>query len=261
MLAQEIISTHYFRGERVDDNGGLLLRGVKQLSYPIYGVVCHPELLLGEAVCRALVDAGVLDGARCLQSVNGAASLKAPPHVVVVSDVLGDEELDELLEALRHRQLSLPVLTLHERADVSRVVDDLERGAAGQLSLDTSAAELCAGVQLALRGGLVIPPGMQQETLRLLAARAESRMDARRKLSSMTAREREVLLMLVAGTGRTEIARQLGISIHTARTHLERVKAKLGARSQLEAAAEGRRLLGVDQARRRSPSLPTASSH
>lgn len=246
----------------MDDNGSLLLRGVKQLSYPSYGVVCHPELLLGEAVCRALVDAGALDGARCLQSVNGAVfALKAPLHVVVVSDALGDDELDDLLEALRHRQLSLPVLTLHERASVARVVDDLERGAAGQLSLDTSAVELCAGVRLALRGGLVIPAGLQQETLRLLAARAEARLDARRKLESMTAREREVMLMLVAGTGRTEIARQLGISIHTARTHLERVKAKLGARSQLEAAAEGRRLLGVDQARRRSPSLPTASSH
>ena len=253
----------YFRGEQMDDNGSLLLRGVTQLTYPTYGVVCHPELLLGEAVCRALVDAGALDGARSLQSVNGAVfALKAPLHVVVVSDALGDDELDELLEALRHRQLNLPVLTLHEHADAARVADDLERGAAGQLSLDTPAAELCAGVRLALRGGLVIPAGMQQETLRQLAARAESRLDARRKLGSMTAREREVLLMLVAGTGRTEIARQLGISIHTVRTHLERVKAKLGARSQLEAAAEGRRLLGVEQGRRPSPAtLPAASSH
>lgn len=213
-----------------------------------HGLICHPEQLLGEAVSRALVDGTALGGACSVRSINAAvAALRAPTHVVIVSAHLDHADLDDLLEALEHRRLRLPVLTLHDRADVAAVVDDIERGAAGVLSLHEAAGDLCAAVRVALAGGLVIPSDLQPEALHLLAARATQRTEAHRALSVMTPREREILQLLVAGVGRIQMARQLGLSIHTARTHLERVKAKLGARTQLEAATEGRRLLSIEQ--------------
>jgi DNA-binding NarL/FixJ family response regulator len=225
-----------------------LLRRVTALRVPTIGIVCHPQPLIGEAVSRALVDGGALDGAWTLDSVNAAVgTLKSPAHVIILSEDLGSEDLDDVVETLRHRQLTLPVLMLQERPDVERVVGELERGASGVLTLDSPAVDLCASVRLSLRGGLVIPACIQQETLRLLSARAADRQDAHRKLGIMTPRERQVLLLLVDGVGRIEIAHRLGLSSHTARTHLERVKAKLGVRTQLEAAAEGRRLLSAEQ--------------
>ena len=62
-------------------------------------------------------------------------------------------------------------------------------------------------------------------------------------LATLTVREREVLRLLAQGIGRQEIARRLGLSANTVRTHLRHVMEKLGVTSQLAAAARGRALM------------------
>lgn len=54
-------------------------------------------------------------------------------------------------------------------------------------------------------------------------------------LPHLTERELEILLLLRDGFDVTKIARELDISIHTARDHLKRIRAKLGVQSQLQA--------------------------
>jgi DNA-binding NarL/FixJ family response regulator len=58
---------------------------------------------------------------------------------------------------------------------------------------------------------------------------------------ALTAREREVLGLLVAGRTNREVARQLYISEKTVSVHVTNILAKLGARSRTEAAAIARR--------------------
>lgn len=53
-------------------------------------------------------------------------------------------------------------------------------------------------------------------------------------LSTLSARELEVVLALRRGLRLTQVARTMGISTHTARNHLKRVNQKLGAHSQVE---------------------------
>jgi two-component system nitrate/nitrite response regulator NarL len=53
----------------------------------------------------------------------------------------------------------------------------------------------------------------------------------------LTPREREVLVMLVEAAPGGEIARSLGISRNTVRTHIQSVMSKLQVHSRLEAAA------------------------
>ncbi len=52
-----------------------------------------------------------------------------------------------------------------------------------------------------------------------------------------TARQREVLDLLAAGSSNTEIARRMDISPQTVRTHLQQVYARLGVRNRTEAVA------------------------
>ena len=59
----------------------------------------------------------------------------------------------------------------------------------------------------------------------------------------MGAREVEVLRLLVRGASNAQIAARLVISSHTAKHHVSRVLAKLGAASRSEASAKGRDLL------------------
>lgn len=51
----------------------------------------------------------------------------------------------------------------------------------------------------------------------------------------LTRREREALALLAGGHTTEEISEALGVSLFTARNHLARAVAKLGARSRLEA--------------------------
>ena len=56
-------------------------------------------------------------------------------------------------------------------------------------------------------------------------------------VGELTAREREVLGLLVEGARNEEIALRLGISLSTVRSHVHSLLTKLHARSRLEAAA------------------------
>jgi DNA-binding NarL/FixJ family response regulator len=57
----------------------------------------------------------------------------------------------------------------------------------------------------------------------------------------LTAREREVLVLLSRGLTNREIAARLGISAHTAKFHVSSVFGKLGAGSRAEAVSQGMR--------------------
>ena len=58
-----------------------------------------------------------------------------------------------------------------------------------------------------------------------------------RRMSRLTRRERQILVLLAGGADNHAIARELVISPETARTHIQKVLGKLGVHSRLEAAA------------------------
>lgn len=66
---------------------------------------------------------------------------------------------------------------------------------------------------------------------------------------NLTRREREVLELMREGLDARSIAEVLHVSVHTARSHIKRVLAKLGAHSQLEAVAIVNRLASGPQER------------
>ncbi|HEV8358008.1 MAG TPA: LuxR C-terminal-related transcriptional regulator [Gemmatimonadales bacterium] len=57
--------------------------------------------------------------------------------------------------------------------------------------------------------------------------------------TSLTPRELEVIRLMALGLGNKTIARELGISTHTAKFHVASVLAKLGAHSRTEAVSQG----------------------
>jgi DNA-binding NarL/FixJ family response regulator len=86
----------------------------------------------------------------------------------------------------------------------------------------------------AVDGNIAINPGTLQGLLATLAAKTAATNGHRTRL---TVREAEVLSLLGKGVDAQSIARQLGISVNTSRSHLKNIMAKLGAHSQLEAVA------------------------
>jgi DNA-binding CsgD family transcriptional regulator len=71
---------------------------------------------------------------------------------------------------------------------------------------------------------------------------AEARPAASPVDSPLSPREQHVLALLARGLSNKELARELGVSANTVKTHLANVYEKLGARRRTEAIAAARRL-------------------
>jgi DNA-binding NarL/FixJ family response regulator len=117
---------------------------------------------------------------------------------------------------------SKPVVALGSRSE----------GRAGWLPLDATAGQVEAALRAVAVGLIVRPAGNASgsgfEELRERAAHV-----------LLTPRELEVLAAIGAGLANKAIARQLGISLHTVKFHIESLFRKLGARSRAEAVAKG----------------------
>jgi len=105
-------------------------------------------------------------------------------------------------------------------------------GASGFLVKDTEPAELIRAVRVVAAGEGLLSPSVTGRLLAQLAGTTPVTTDAAR-LDVLTAREREVLALVGRGLTNQEIAARLYLSPLTAKTHVSRIMAKLGARDRV----------------------------
>jgi two-component system nitrate/nitrite response regulator NarL len=116
--------------------------------------------------------------------------------------------------------------------DDGRAVDDaLEAGFRGYLTKDTPVGRFISSMEAVVEGQVVLPH-------RLVSAghRRGTSDGIALLVAQLTTREREVLSLLVEGADGGTIARRLGISRNTVRTHVQSILTKLQVHSRLEAA-------------------------
>jgi DNA-binding NarL/FixJ family response regulator len=109
----------------------------------------------------------------------------------------------------------------------------LRAGASGFLLKDTRPADLLAAVRVVAAGDALLAPAV---TRRLIEEFTRHSEPGRRPaaVDEITEREREVLTLIGLGLSNTEIASQLHVSLSTAKTHVGRLLAKLGARDRAQ---------------------------
>lgn len=126
-----------------------------------------------------------------------------------------------------HPEIAVLVLTTF--ADDRHVIAAVDAGAVGYLLKDSGPDQILAGVEAAARGESPLDPKV-----------AGALMAARRRQQppevSLTAREREVLDLVAEGLANKAIARRLGISEKTVKTHLTSVFSALGVTDRTQAA-------------------------
>jgi DNA-binding NarL/FixJ family response regulator len=134
----------------------------------------------------------------------------------------------------RSRVLILTTFDLDEYA-----FSALRYGASGFLLKDVPPAELVRAIRAVASCDAVVAPSV---TRRLLDAFAHRIPDLRQSpapvdatLSSLTTREREILIEVAGGFSNAEIAAHLYLAEATVKTHLGRVLAKLGLRDRVQA--------------------------
>jgi two-component system, NarL family, nitrate/nitrite response regulator NarL len=123
------------------------------------------------------------------------------------------------------------ILALTAMNDRALADEALRLGFRGYLTKDTPVAQFANAIRSVADGQQVLPH-------RLAAATPTSREDSHAAFlaSQLTQREREVLELLVQGADGRAVARHLGISQNTVRTHVQSILTKLQVHSRLEAA-------------------------
>ncbi|WP_370582109.1 response regulator [Plantibacter sp. VKM Ac-2880] len=144
------------------------------------------------------------------------------------------------IEATRHITRAFPtarilVLTTYDLDEYA--FDALKAGAAGFLLKNTRPDELVAAIRAVHAGDAVVSPRITAKLIEAAAPHLGVRQNASTEeaLSELTAREREVLILIGQGETNTEIAARLFLSESTVKAHVGRVLAKLDLRNRVEA--------------------------
>jgi len=125
------------------------------------------------------------------------------------------------------------ILTTFDRDDY--LFAALEAGASGFLLKNGTPEALIDAVRVVARGDALLAPEMTRRVIATFTKRGgTSRTDGRR-LSELTPREHEVLVLLAGGATNAEIAAALVLGEATIKTHVSRVLTKLGLRDRTQA--------------------------
>ena len=126
------------------------------------------------------------------------------------------------------------VLTTFEQDDY--ILAALQAGASGFLGKGASPTQLLDAIRVVARGEALLSPRATRVVIeRALASPAAAPADPTGPdLSVLTEREREIVALVAQGLSNDEIAGRLFLSPLTAKTHVNRAMAKLGARDRAQ---------------------------
>jgi DNA-binding NarL/FixJ family response regulator len=152
------------------------------------------------------------------------------PAVDVI--LLRDRAGYNLADEMQRLTAALPgsrVLVTGPSLDEDAILRCLALGAKGYVSEAASSAELIKAIRI-VHQGLI---WASRSVLAAFIGRAASLPDARCRRTGITARQKEVLKMLVAGRSNREIAAPLGIEERTVKAHVAHLMRRLGAKNRI----------------------------
>jgi DNA-binding NarL/FixJ family response regulator len=115
------------------------------------------------------------------------------------------------------------------------VFSALRTGASGFMLKDAPPEELVDAIRVVAGGSALLAPAVTRAVIAEFARHPPAGAQPPAALEELTAREREVLLLLCRGRSNSEIAADLVVSEATAKTHVAHVLMKLGVRDRVQA--------------------------
>jgi DNA-binding NarL/FixJ family response regulator len=204
---------------------------------PPIGVVVADDQAIVRAGFRLLIDSEP-DLTVLGEAANGAEAVamarETDPDVVLMDirmPVLDGVEATRRITAAgpTPRVLILTTFDLDEY-----VFGALRAGASGFLLKERPPEELLSAIRVIAAGEALLAPNITHKLIAHFAGQPDPQRPPPQALAHLTAREREVLVLIANGLSNTEIAGRLVMSVPTAKTHVSRILTKLGARDRAQ---------------------------
>lgn len=186
--------------------------------------IVDDDAAVRDSLCLLCETAGLK--AECHDSAESflAAYRTGQPGCLVLDVRMGRMSGPELHAELNRRGSQLPIIYLTAYGDIPMTVRAMKAGAVDFLTKPVDGTALLERLQTALRQSRE-----QVDQQQALAGQQQ-------RLAQLTPREREVMLLALAGHANKAIAKRLGISHRTVEIHRSNVLRKTGAASMLELA-------------------------
>jgi DNA-binding NarL/FixJ family response regulator len=169
-----------------------------------------------------------------------AAAKETEPDLIFMDVQMPGMDGLEAARAIRGERPDTKVILFTVEESAGAVAEAMQAGISGYLLKDVTDDELVHAARLAMEGKAVIHPALTRSFIE------ESRLRPARSETPLSNRESEILQYVAHGNTTKEVARHLGISPHTVKTHLERIFEKLGANDRAQAVYIAFRLGLVD---------------
>lgn len=182
-----------------------------------------------EADDRMIVVGEADDGAYAVRQV---AALR--PDVVLMDIRMPIIDGIEATRQLRRASTDARVIILTTFGLDEYVIDALRAGATGFVLKEAPPEHILSAIRDVADGRAVIDPKVTQAVIDQLGVRP-ARRELFARVSELTPREREVLVLVARGLSNGEISAELFIGGGTTKTHVAHILAKLGVRDRAQA--------------------------
>ncbi len=180
------------------------------------------------------------DGFECVGAFENCTNLvknikNSQPNIVLMDIGMPGINGIEAVKILRENFPELKVImqTIFEEDD--KIFESILAGASGYILKNTSPARILESIKEAFEGGAPMSPTIATRVLKMVSIPHSL---LKKDVFNLTAREREILALLVEGMSYQRIGDVCAISIDTVRGHIRNIYEKLHVHSKGEAVAK-----------------------
>jgi FixJ family two-component response regulator len=192
----------------------------------LYGTTKRIHVVENDMGARARLARMILSigfHAEIYSSVDEFISFAPTEGIILVNDDVSASGASQIIEQLGNGSIWLPVIVYQANPQIERVIKAIKAGAADYISFDCPQDRLIAAFKTA------------EAELKKRQSRRSLGGQASTRINMLSAREKQVLELLVDGASNKEIARKLEISPRTVEIHRMKMMGKINAKTAGEA--------------------------
>lgn len=229
---------------------------IPRVGPPIRVIIVTEVRLFRDGLIRMLNESTFATVVGCADTIDDA--VQAACHVlhdVIFVDVCTREAL-QLVRTVRQQASRTPIIALAVDDSDDAVLKFAEAGLAAYVPRSANLADLQATLEGVMRGEAHCSPRIAGSLLRRVANLADMRIalpDAPAVV--LTARERDIMVLISFGLSNKEIAGKLLIGVSTVKNHVHHILQKLRVGDRRDAVAQLRRVAERDPAPADAPAI------